>query len=340
MRNVTGTILILITLSMFLIPSQGENLMNKYRWYPTESAPKLYPMEIIKGDLIFSDGTSIYIPDHKIVNNGWGETNSTYISGDEEKPIPVKLEVSWFSYAEDKFFSGAYILPYEKILLLFDEGFISPVNGNKTTYNRIIVGLAPEGEISVWLTGEGVTTEVANFKAKETSLEWSTIIDNADISRKEYIDIVLEENVERSQLEEVKTKGSPAGLWETYRQQTPWQIEVVGSEPFAMWVKTFNGEQEFFNFSNSDNSRAHRSIPKNIKLNWEQTNQKKYTANIIFDEKEIIQAHKKLIAGRPDHELTFQLEISEQSHTVDVFIKDDKFILKLENSEIKRYKME
>ena len=154
MRKVinVGSILIVIMLSFYIISSQGKKLMSKYRWYPTESAPKLYPIEIVKDDLIFSDGSSIYIPDHKIVSNGWGETNFTYISGDDIKAIPVQLDISWFSYVENKFFSGSFTLSYDEILSRFEKGIISPVNGDKTTYNRIIVGLAPEGEVSVWLT--------------------------------------------------------------------------------------------------------------------------------------------------------------------------------------------
>lgn len=340
MRNIIGIFIILTTLSVFITPSQGKNIMNKYRWYPTESAPKLYPVEIVKGDLFFSDGSSIYIPDHKIVNNGWGETHSTYISGEDIKPIPVKLDISWFSYVEDKFFSGEFQLPYETMLGLFEQGFISPLNGEKATYNRIIVGTAPEGEISVWLSGEGVTKEVAHFKAKESLTDWSTIIDDTDISRKDYIDIVLEENIEPSQFEVLKSGGFPPELWQTYYQQMPYDIDVIGSAPFAMWLKTFNGEQEFFNFSSTDNNRIHRSIPKKIKLNWRQKNQKQYTANIVFDENEIFQAYNKLTSDKPDHKLVLQLEISEQSHTVDVFIRNDKYILKLEKNDVKRYKME
>jgi hypothetical protein len=342
MRKVinVGSILIVIMLSFYIISSQGKKPMSKYRWYPTESAPKLYPIEIVKGDLIFSDGSSIYIPDHKIVSNGWGETNSTYISGYDIKAIPVQLDISWFSYVENKFFSGSFTLPYDEILSRFEKGIISPVNGDKTTYNRIIVGLAPEGEVSVWLTAEAVTTEVANFKAHEVVLEWSVIIDNDEVSREEYIAIVLEEAIAKSDLDAVKANGAPSGLWETYRQQSLWQPEIVGSSPLAMWIKTFNGEQEYFNFSNSDNSRTHRGAPKKIKINWQHSNKQKFTATIVFDEQEIFDAYSKLTSGSPDHELSLLLEISEQSNTVDVFVKDERFILELESYTIQRYKME
>jgi hypothetical protein len=342
MRKVinVGSILIVILLSFYITSSQGKKPMSKYRWYPTESAPKLYPIEIVKGDLIFSDGSSIYIPDHKIVSNGWGETNSTYISGDDIKAIPVQLDISWFSYVENKFFSGSFTLPYDEILSQFEKGMISPVNGDKTTYNRIIVGLAPEGEVSVWLTAEAVTTEVANFKAHEALLDWSIIIDNDEVSREEYIAIVLEEAMEKSNLDAVKANGAPSGLWETYRQQSLWQPEIIGSSPFSMWVKSFNGEQEYFNFSNSDNSRTHRGVPKKIKINWQHSNKQNFTATIVFDEQEIFDAYSKLTSGNPDHELSLLLEISEQSHTVDVFVKDGTFILKLESYTIQRYKME
>ena len=334
------SIVIAIVLSVQFIPSQGKKTMSKYRWYPTESSPKLYPMEIVKGNLIFSDGSSIYIPDHKVVSNGWGETGSSYISGEDIKPVPVKLEIHWFSYAENKFYSGSYELPYDEMLTLFDKGMSSPVNGDKITYNRIIVGIAPEGEISVWLTAEGIVTEVASFKAKEAQTDWTEIIESKRVSREQYIDMVFEDTLETNQIEDLKEKGVPAGLWETYRQQNHWQPEVIGSQPLVMWVKTFNGEQEYFNFSDSDNSRTHRAIPKRVKINWLQKSGQKYTATIHFDEEEIFKAYEKLITDKPEHKITLQLEISEAGHTIDVFLKDEKFILKLEKNEMKVYKME
>jgi len=125
--------------------------MNRYEWLPTESSYENYPMRIIHGDFIFDDGTSLYIPGRKTIDNGWGEMGSIHIVGEKFKPLPTRIEISYFSFAEDKFYSGVFSLPYEKISNLFREGLRSPITGEKITYQNIIVGVAPAGEISIWL---------------------------------------------------------------------------------------------------------------------------------------------------------------------------------------------
>ena len=107
--------ILMTVMFIYKLIAKGEFIMNKYGWLPTESSYEKYPMSIIAGDLVFSDGTSIYIPSSKIIENGWGELGSTHVVGERLKPLPVKIEISWFSYTEDKFYSGVFSLPYEKI---------------------------------------------------------------------------------------------------------------------------------------------------------------------------------------------------------------------------------
>jgi len=65
--------------------------IDKFNWFPSESAHKDFPMKIIKGDFIFLDGGSTYIPDHRLINNGWGEVGSHHIIGENFKPVPTLL---------------------------------------------------------------------------------------------------------------------------------------------------------------------------------------------------------------------------------------------------------
>ncbi|MEO8787304.1 MAG: DUF2931 family protein, partial [Chitinophagaceae bacterium] len=42
-------------------------------WYPTECAPRMYPIEIVTGNITTEDSTQISVPAGKIMYNGWGE---------------------------------------------------------------------------------------------------------------------------------------------------------------------------------------------------------------------------------------------------------------------------
>ena len=333
--------LTIIALVVFLLIQKGKGffIMSKYEWLPSESASENYPMEIIKGDFILSDNSSIYIPDGKTIHNGWGEALSIHIVGERFKPLPVKLFIHWFSYTEDKFFKGTFDLPYEKINNLFKIGIKDPLTNEDISYNRIIVGLAPEGELSLWLSSRVNVLEVANFKAEEVKTNWKTFLDNEKISRADYINLVLEEVLSKEQIEKLKKNGIPKGQWDSYRKQYPWEPEIIVSTPLIMWSKSYNGEYEFFNFSKIENKRTHRSIPKRIRINWINLYKNKYTADITFNEGEILQAFKKMSTDAPAHEMKLRFVINEKSQIIDIFLRDSLLILQLEKIQIKIYKL-
>jgi len=356
-RNIFSLIAFAIFLFLFLFGIR-KNIMltDKYEWLPTECADYNYPMQIIDGKFISKNTSYIYIPDKKIISNGWGNIGSIHIIGDNLKPIPDKLVISWFSFAEDKFYSGTFDLPYEKIKFLFEKGYTDPVDGKKTTYNMIMVGLAPEGEISVWLSG-AIVTEISNFQAKETNIEWEQLIANPNISRKDYITAILTDEIGESKQaylekrniphsswktpQEIAKIGIPHGLWKMYREKYLWEPEIMGnSKPIRMWITTFNGEKNYIDFPSHKSKKEIAIVPKQINIEWKTTSGNEYMANIFFNEQEIFRAFKKFNEYNPNEILKLQLEISDTLHSINVSLKSSDFILKLDASKAMVYSVE
>lgn len=323
---------------------------DEYKWLPTACADYNYPMQITDGKFIFKSGAFAPIPNKKIISNGWGEEGSIYMIGNHLKPIPEKMMISWFSYTEDKFYSGAFDLPYERMNSLFEEGFIDPVDGKKTTYDMIMVGLAPEGEISVWLSG-GITAEVGNFQAKQANIDWREILDNPDVSRKDRIQRVLDRELGKDKLayldkrdipyspwrppKEIAKLGIPHGLWKMYREKYSWEPIIAGiSKPTRMWIKSFNGENYYIDFPMSALKRKPSAVPRRIKINWKAPSGGEFAANIIFDEQEIFKAFQKFNKHNANEVLMLQIEIGDKSPSVEVSLKNAEFILKLESSKV------
>ena len=101
--------------------------MNKnateFKWYATESAPEHYPMEIRQGTFYYKDqNQGLYIPSGGTLNTGWGRMISSHVTGAEKKPLPDRVEVTYFSYAEKQFYRGKFNLPYEQMLTAFQIG--------------------------------------------------------------------------------------------------------------------------------------------------------------------------------------------------------------------------
>jgi hypothetical protein len=331
-------LLLVILMSIHIRFAEGRSQMDKYEWLPTESAYKRYPMSIIKGDLILNDGTSIYIPSRITVENGWGELGSIHIVGERLKPLPTKIEISWFSYTEDKFYSGVFELPFDRISYLFKKGVQSPVTGKKITYENIIVGVAPAGVISIWLMADGDVLLVANLKAKEEIMDWTYITKNDRIPRSTYIKRVLDRSLSKDQLSELNLHGVPYDRLEAFEKQYFWKPEVLGSKPTHLWLKTYNGECEFINFfPMSERYRDLRAIPKHIEIDWQDKFGKRYLGYITFDENEVLQAYQKISDGQKDHEMKLQIEINEKACDLNISLKDSKYILRLKKAVVKVY---
>lgn len=318
---------------------QHHTAMEKYKWLPTECAPKKYPMTILKGDLIFKNGGSIYIPEGKVLYNGWGEIGSTHVVGEEWKPVPYQLNITWFSYTEDKFYQGIFNLPHDIITSLFQKGFISPSTGKLRTYDRVMVGLAPEGEISIWLSGERVVKEVCFFQAKETKIDWAGFVDNPAITRKEYLKMILKEVLNNDEIASLKENGLPVRLWMKYRTRYPWEPTIIGKAvPTDLLMVTYNGEHEFIDYTSEKKRRLEkRAIVKNFELRWTSEPKEKYFATVDFDEQEIFTSFEKLYNEQLPQELQLQVEINSIDHSLKIYLRNDLYILELKKCIIKVY---
>jgi hypothetical protein len=338
-KKLSIILFILITLMfIYKLMAEGEFKMSRYEWLPTESSYRQYPMSIITGNLIFNDGTSIYIPNRKVMDNGWGKMGSIHIVGEKLKPLPVKIEISWFSYTEDKFYSGVFSLPYEKISNLFREGLRSPITGENITYQNIIVGVAPAGEISIWLMADGEVLLVANFRAKEEKIDWKYLTEDDEANRSVYIRETLENSLGKEQFSELAKNGIPYAKLEAHGKQYSWNPLVTGAKPTHLWLKTFNGECEFIDLVKGGPSRRNlRAIPKHIDIDWQDRYGTTFTGDITFDEDEVLKAYQKLSNGKTDHEFKLHLEINEKNPGIVMSLKDSQYTYHFEKAVSKAY---
>jgi hypothetical protein len=330
-------IIILVLVFIFYL-YKGFRNMNRFDWLATECAHVRFPMEIVRGDFIFKDGSSFYIPNGYISYKGWGEEGATHVAGETFKPLPVKLYIHWFSYAEDKFYEGTFDLPYDKILKLFREG-IEDVGHGRNTYQAIIVGLAPEGEVTVFLSGIGATVEVVNnLRASEVKTDWLKILDNDEISRSEWIKKILKKAQTNEQVEQLIKNGIPKGIMDSYRKQYPWKPEMTNCRPDYMLTKTINGELEYYNFLKPQKTRTNRAIPKKIETSWWDLKGTEYYAEIFFNEEKTIADFQNFFKNVTNEETVIEfifrekprtLNRSKVVRTLDIYLKNSVAQVKL-----------
>jgi len=318
----------------------GATTMDKYDWQATESAPKDYPMEIVTGHLYYPGQGSLYVPDKKTIHHGWGKGISSHLVGPDLKPLPERLEITFFSYTENQFYSGSFKLPYEKIFKLFSEGYYSPKEEQDITYYQIVVGVAPGGSVAVWLAGIDKTTEVFSGQAKTVEVDWRRIVDNPDISREKFIQTEIQDSLTAEAEKALKQNGIPFGLWETYQKRYHWQPLFTGITPPALIkrVRYFNGEDEYLYYPLNETTAAlSRAIPKEMIFNWEWPKGRPLVFKLYFDEEEIFDAFQKLTRKNQAVQLEMHMEGTGQNTSFSVRLRNDDEEIFLKHTDLKNY---
>jgi len=273
---------IIILWSTIISSCQEKNMEEKFDWSGTLSAPQEYPIEVYKGSLKTNDYTQ-HFKNWGIINTGWGNQGGTVVVGPDKKSVPNSLEITWLSFAENKFYDGKFELPKEKIKSLFKEGYIDPITNEKETYKNIVIGLAPKGTVVVWLMSTGIQIEVARFKAHETQLDIESISsDDQYMFDKTYTASVLSDPmvIKPEIKEKLNAEGyPPVTLYETFEQKYNWlpKLELPNEQATFYAFEMCNGEKEFS--ASAENFKAeNRAIPYLFFVNWKDNVGQKYTA--------------------------------------------------------------
>jgi hypothetical protein len=275
-----------------------------HEWLPTECAPRRYPVQIVHGDLIFGDG-GVYIPDGRLVKNGCGEIGSTHIVGEDLKPLPTTLDLTWLSYAEDVFYSGEFTLDHDRLADMFTRGLQAPTRDERAAYGRIIVGMAPGGLISVWLAGAGIVHEVEAFTAQPCDVPWEEFAGQG-VDRREFIREGLLRVMSQAELDHLTEHGIPSGLYTRYRKQYVWGVQWLGrGAPQRAWVRARNGERDLIRFDRPA-ARPTMAVPRQIDLEWTEED-RSYCASIPFDDIEAMTAFEHLTKMDVQRPLIVQL---------------------------------
>ncbi len=318
---------------------------NKFYYQASESAPLYYPMQVISGALYYHDGSgSLYIPNMAVVANGWGDDNSSHVLNDEGAPLPNKLKIIFYSFTENQFYQGEFDLPLDEIHELFNTGYMSLRMDKKVTYDKFIVGVAPGGDVAVWLDSPDRRLDVFYGKAEKIEGDWKWVTDNPEVNPDEYIKEVIEyEQRTPEQLDIYNKKGVPFGLWEKYHQQRynwkPALTDMKLRDNIINNVIFYNGEVDFQGMGLITEGSNTFAVPKQIDIIWNRTG---YLINDLkiecfFDEQEIFSAFESIGKDNSPIELEFKME-PEKNYDFTIWLHNDKKSIELKKTRIKTWK--
>lgn len=290
----------------------------RFDWKASDSAPVYFDMKIIFGNLRYygdPNGAGLYVPSGGRISHGWGLMRSSHNTGVALKPLPDKLDITFFSYLEDQFYHGSFDLPYDKILKLFQEEEAKPkrktLDGEDLPNDyMIIVGVAPGGSVAVWMRSQG-TKELFFGKAEKIEMDFSKafgipIANKAE--RTAYVNEILAAAKYAEEIATIQKNGIPFNKWANYRILYHWvPTFAVSHPPNEIGINFYTGEGESFVFplETSFVSAAH-PIPARVDFSYAINGQGRENYYIVrFDENEIFDAFTRLSTMKLPLQLEF-----------------------------------
>lgn len=325
------------------IPKMKSSQQQEFSYMVTVTAPKEYPIEVHIGVLKDEKKELICgVPKTGVEDGGWQYDGDA--GGQGGSRIPSHLDLTYVNYAEKKFWKIDAELPKEKILQLFQEGFMvqgnPDNNGNfpweKSTYDKITIGAAPGGVVVVWLSGNHHRREVCRLQAKETFVDVNEFYQNADEENQEqFFDSWFKIAVPDSVKTAIVKTGIPFGLWDKYREKYTYRFVLAPYDNkdkiTGLYRINYNGESEFLIDAKAVESYKSDGIPYDVNFYFA-----KYNAEIVFNDQEMLEVFGEMRKLYPDQPIDIVLvpDFMYNDFKVVVQCKDKK--IALEKFKVKR----
>ena len=202
---------------------------DKFDWNAGWSAPKYYGAApfveyFYKGKSIAGISANIG------ADPGWGETSGGYVGGGKFKEVPDSIFVKWVDSPDRYEYEGGIKLPREKMIKLFKEKVFDSVTHEKNDYSLIVTGMAPGGNVTVWMRAGIKNKEIIKFKVKnngiwqEENKEYQKYIEKRN-SSEEFIN--SDANIFRN------IHGIPYKVWEEGEQEYNYDIGFESKKDIA-----------------------------------------------------------------------------------------------------------
>ncbi|CDT18248.1 MULTISPECIES: DUF2931 family protein [Sphingobacterium] len=305
----------------------------KYYWEPAISNPEGYPVRVLEGRFFISSwsrNNAFPDIDDKFYDSRWGLGMTTFISQDQGSMVmPDSLRLTWYSVVEDCYYKLQVSLDKEKITQLFKKGFEAKNHNGvfHRTYDEIIVGLAPGGDVALWVGSNwGNATEVSFYQAQKLD---TIVIEPA--RRQEVREELTRLRKGKDWVEQVHTTDDliPYDKWrKKYRQPYGWTLQFVKDGVLdnpELEVEFFNGEK--FTLIDSTLSQKNfpaQAVPASLFLKCRGEDGKMKREYVVFDEENIYNTFEKLTLSKQEIKVIVTCKINKQGKIEQVTAQNNR----------------
>ena len=282
----------------------------------------------------------------KMENGVWPQTTNSVLN-DEYHPLPKKLYVAWFSISENKFYEGLFELPYDRIKEEFDKMWLDYPNNSlyaADKYNRfthIIVGVAPKGDVVVWLSSQSQQLQIGRFQAKETTaISWGDFAGMNGIAPEQ-----TRERYVRMYREMEKMPSSISfGKLEQYQKKYTWKPKIVyetsvsGEKilPLKYRIQYYSGDLEnIYELYEKKNLLKSRYVPKKIIFRFKVDDNFLFGTGFELKEEDIFKAFQSLATSEnTDLELVIKLDKDKDISKVVLRNSKNEYVLDVPSKKV------
>jgi hypothetical protein len=328
-------------------PSLEPYQTDRFELSAAPAAAEGYPMEVVEGRFTTSDGGSFPVSGG-FLEGDWGLSHVGYVSGDGTAPAPDSLEVRWFSYAEDKFYEGHFLLPQQRIHDLLKQGYWNNIDKKSETYDALTVCLLPKGVVVVWLSGRNQVL-LGRYEGREILFDFKRFNEAANRPR-----MIQQEQAKLPPAvqQQIRTGTLSTAQWDAYLQKYPWKLAF--SQPLKLYdygITYLNAEKTSYpqtrevttytNYTKILLEYSRKSVPRSFVL-WVDAGygRKRQIQVKPFNEAETLSAFQTLHAANPTLPLTLYVETDERVDKARLFLQNDRQRVELTKSPIALYDAE
>jgi hypothetical protein len=305
-------------------PSQTE----RFRLTAGPAAAPGYPMTIQFGAFVRSDGKNLVVPSGHYLNSegAWNMSGIVWGVGEETQPAPERLEILYFSHAENQFYEGKFLLPQQRIYELLKAGFWDATNDKQFTYNTLYVCVLPKGLVVVWLVGPGRQTLVGHYQAQVLAADYQRF--NPGVDRQKAVQGRQAKMLPAVQAQ-IAAGTISAKPWLDYLTTYVWQLAL----PSELTLTTYRLNYLSGEFTSGPNTRdpvpyvrallnsQPRPVPRSGTWRVRDEAGHFYRLRVRqFEEAETLAAFRTLHQASPQSPITLRLE-------ADKYLKEAKLVL-------------
>lgn len=286
----------------------------------------------------YGDHSALALPP---VSNGLGMANSSYGLAEDSFPVPASLDIVWMSWVDKMFYAAEVDFPVDKIAALFEEGHVNN-EGEKEFYNKVNVGLLPEGKIVIYLSGYNKRIEICQFQGVEADVDIKDYLPYAYYAYKDY-DAYFNDIFSEKEpwIVNYKRNDVPHKLWERYFERFDYDVKLVfeNEESFCKSVK--------YRFANAEICITNRYAPDipirpssrihTIITGWT-VGKSYYSAWFYFDEQEVLSAFDEVFKGNLIQKGELVVKVSKCNNLFDILLMIGERSFKFEKTQIRVFK--